>query len=389
MFVVVNFQFFKTDNQMKIYQSSLYAAAQVADVEIPFDPNMIFVFISPDFDDKEAFITSLSNKYKNATITGCSTAGEILDISVYDKTVALTAVQFEKTAIRLATVSLEGKVSSFEAGDRITTILNGKDLKHMLVFSDGLTVNGAELVNGLKSQLPKEVSITGGLAGDGPNFNKTFVISNGDILQNNIVAVGLYGDALKVGYGSKGGWDSFGVERLVTKSVDNVLYELDGQPALQLYKSFLGEKAKELPGAGLLFPLSMRDTENKIPLTRTILAIDEEAQSLTFAGNIHEGSYVRLMKANIDRLIMGAEQSAQITKKATTESAQLAFLISCVGRRLVMNQLVEEEVEAVRDVLGPDTNITGFYSYGEIAPFDEFSPCKLHNQTMTITTLSE
>jgi len=374
---------------MKIYQNSLFAAAQINDVDIPFDPNVIFVFVSPDFEEKHSFISSLSKKYSDAIITGCSTAGEILDISVYDKTIALTAVRFEKTALRFATVSMEGEVSSFEAGSQVSAILDDKALKHMLVFSDGLSVNGADLVDGLRDSLSKDISITGGLAGDGADFKETFVISNGEILEKHIVAVGLYGDALKVGYGSKGGWDSFGVERLVTKSVDNVLYELDGQPALALYKSFLGDKAKELPGSGLLFPLSMRDKENKKPLTRTILAIDEEAQSLTFAGNIHEGSYVRLMKANIDRLIMGAEQSAQITKSANSESAQLAFLISCVGRRLVMNQLVEEEVEAVRDVLGPDTNITGFYSYGEIAPFDEFSPCKLHNQTMTITTLSE
>lgn len=374
---------------MKIYQNSLYAAAQVDDVDIPFEPNAIFVFISPDFEERHSFIRSLSEKYSNAIIAGCSTAGEILDVSVYDKSVALTAVNFEKTGLRLATVSMESCASSYEAGDKISSILNTADLKHMMVFSDGLSVNGAELVEGLRSRLSKEISITGGLAGDGPDFNQTFVISNGQILDKSVVAIGLYGKALKVGYGSKGGWDSFGVERLVTKSEGNILFELDGQPALELYKSFLGEKAKELPGSGLLFPLSMRDKENNKPLTRTILGINEENQSLTFAGDIYQGSYVRLMKANIDRLILGAEQSAQITKNTNEDSAQLAFLISCVGRRLVMNQLVEEEVEAVRDVLGPATNITGFYSYGEIAPFDEFSPCKLHNQTMTITTLSE
>ena len=374
---------------MKIYQNSLYAAAQVDDVDIPFEPNAIFVFISPDFEERHSFIRSLSQKYSNAIIAGCSTAGEILDVSVYDKSVALTAVNFEKTGLRLATVSMDSCASSFEAGDKISSILNAEDLKHMMVFSDGLSVNGAELVEGLRNRLSKNISITGGLAGDGPDFNQTFVISNGHILDKSIVAVGLYGEALKVGCGSKGGWDSFGVERLVTKSEGNILFELDGQPALELYKSFLGEKAKELPGSGLLFPLSMRDKENNKPLTRTILGINEENQSLTFAGDIYQGSYVRLMKANIDRLILGAEQSAQITKNTNEDTAQLAFLISCVGRRLVMNQLVEEEVEAVRDVLGPDTNITGFYSYGEIAPFDEFSPCKLHNQTMTITTLSE
>ncbi|NRA92567.1 MAG: FIST C-terminal domain-containing protein, partial [Psychroserpens sp.] len=184
-------------------------------------------------------------------------------------------------------------------------------------------------------------------------------------------------------------WDSFGIERLVTKSKKNVLYELDGLPALELYKSFLGDEADNLPSSGLLFPLSMRSNETEKPVVRTILGINEEDQSLTFAGNIPKGSYVRLMKANIDRLIGGAEASAKALNKTTDESSELAILISCVGRRLVLKQLVEEEIEVVREVIGDKPQITGFYSYGEIAPFGAFSPCELHNQTMTITTLSE
>jgi hypothetical protein len=250
-------------------------------------------------------------------------------------------------------------------------------------------VNGAELVRGLQSKVDQDVSITGGLAGDGSNFKNTFIVHDGEIHSKKIVALGFYGKDLKIGFGSKGGWDSFGIERLVTKSKDNILYELDGKPALQLYKSFLGDKAKDLPGSGLLFPLSMRDNDNQMPVVRTILAIDEAQQSLTFAGNIPEGAYVRLMKANIDRIIDGAEQSAIISKEFAHGPNQLAILISCVGRRLVMKQLVEEEVEAVNEVFENKIFTTGFYSYGEIAPFDKFSPCSLHNQTMTITTLAE
>lgn len=95
------------------------------------------------------------------------------------------------------------------------------------------------------------------------------------------------------------------------------------------------------------------------------------------------------MKANIDRLINGAETSAILANKIHDNKSELAILISCVGRRLVLKQMVEEEVEVVREIIGEKPSITGFYSYGEIAPFGEFSPCELHNQTMTITTLSE
>ncbi len=375
---------------MKVYQQSFTKETPLNDHFIGFEPMVIFLFVSPSFGPQKSFIEKLHSLYPNAIKIGCSTAGEILGNQVYDNSVALTAVAFDHVKLKLVEVDIEDvDGDSFNAGKSISTQCQGPSLRHILVLSDGLNVNGAELVKGLHDELSESVSITGGLAGDGPDFGKTFVIINDQITNKKIGALAFYGDDLKIGFGSKGGWDSFGVERLVTKSNKNVLYELDNQPALSLYKSFLGDKAKDLPSSGLLFPLSLRDDDNKTPVVRTILAIDEEAQSLTFAGNIPEGAYVRLMKANVDRIINGAEKSAIITKETMNDECQLAFLISCVGRRLVMKQLVEEEVEAVNDVLGPQVSTTGFYSYGEIAPFDKFTPCALHNQTMTITTFAE
>jgi len=375
---------------MKIYQHKILHLEDLDALDIDFIPEVFFLFASPSFVGTEEFVSKLADKFENAILIGCSTAGEILGNEVLDSTIALTAVKFDNTKIRIEEVDLVAyNLDSFAAGQVLSHRLKGTDLRHIFVLSDGLIVNGAELVKGLHTDLDKSVSITGGLAGDCSNFKNTFVIAGAKIASKKIVALGLYGSELNIGFGSKGGWDSFGIERLVTKSKNNVLYELDGQPALELYKSFLGDMAKDLPGSGLLFPLSMRDEDNHIPVVRTILAVDEKSGSLTFAGNIPQGSYVRLMKANIDRIIGGAEQSAIITKGSTETQHQLAFLISCVGRRLVMKQLVEEEVEAVNDVFDNNIYTTGFYSYGEIAPFDKFSPCTLHNQTMTITTFSE
>lgn len=375
---------------MKIYQHKVLHLQDLDHLDLKFVPDVFFLFASPTFIGTEEFVSKLACKFENAILIGCSTAGEILGNEVLDSTIALTAVKFEKTKLRIEEVDLVAcNLDSYEAGKAISSKLMGPDLRHIFVLSDGLIVNGAELVKGLHADLDKSVSITGGLAGDCSNFENTLVISGNKVASKKIVALGLYGPELSIGFASKGGWDSFGIERLVTKSTNNVLYELDGQPALELYKSFLGDMAKDLPGSGLLFPLSMRDEDNQIPVVRTILSVDEKNGSLTFAGNIPQGSYVRLMKANIDRIIGGAEQSAITAKNSTEDQHQLAFLISCVGRRLVMKQLVEEEVEAVNEVFGNDIYTTGFYSYGEIAPFDKFSPCTLHNQTMTITTFSE
>ena len=375
---------------MEVYQKSIKAIHEVDAMIIDFQPELFILFISPTFEDKDETLIKLTTLYPESLMFGCSTAGEIMGDEVMDSTISLTSIHFNSTKLKLSSLNLGPvKANSKEAGKILSNDLQGEDLRHILVLSDGLNVNGAELVKGLNTELPKGVSVTGGLAGDGAIFGHTFVIANGEKLSNCIVALGLYGKDLKIGYGSQGGWDSFGVERLVTRSIENVLYELDGKPALELYKSFLGDKAAELPGSGLLFPLSMRDDENKIPVVRTILGINEEDQSLTFAGNIHQGSYVRLMKANVDRLINGAEESAIISKEIIDQESQFALLVSCVGRRLVLKQLVDEELEVVKDVLGEQVPMTGFYSYGEIAPFNKDTPATLHNQTMTITTFAE
>ena len=330
--------------------------------------------------------------YPDANILGCSTAGEILDTQVSDNSLVTTAVQFEHTQIKTARINLDAVGgSSFLAGSSLAQSLAGKDLVHVFILSDGINVNGSELAKGLLTHLPENVGVTGGLAGDSDRFNETVVLHGGvHPEKSTISALGLYGTRLKVGYGSFGGWDPFGPERIVTRSKANILFELDGRSALELYKEYLGEHARGLPATGLLFPLNVRTGQNATPLVRTILAVNEKDQSMTFAGDIPEGSYARLMKANFDRLIDGAASAAKSAHSAFgSASPDLAILISCVGRKLVLRQRTEEEVEAVRDALGEKTALTGFYSYGEICPTATGGKCELHNQTMTITALLE
>jgi hypothetical protein len=328
-------------------------------------------------------------RWPHAEIVGCSTAGQIAGTTVFDQGAVATAIQFEHTRIALATVETSAAESA-AAGKALATELNRPGLVHVLVFSEGIEINGDALVRGLSNGLPSHVTVTGGLSADGEAFHETLVLARGQICRRAVVGVGLYGDRLRVGYGSLGGWDPFGPERMVTRSAGNVLYELDGQSALALYKRYLGDHAKELPASGLLFPLSLRMSENAAPVVRTILSVSEDDQSMTFAGDVPEAGYVRLMKANFDRLIDGAVGAARVsTQSLANTSADLALLISCVGRRMVLRQRIEEEVEGVREIVGPSAMITGFYSYGEISPFTPSARCELHNQTMTVTTLTE
>jgi len=350
---------------------------------------LVLLFGSPACLKQTAWQEDIAQAYPKAHRLGCSTAGEIYGTEVTDETLVATAIAFEHTRIQGASLRLDEVSDSYRAGERLAKSLPHESLVHVLVISDGQNANGSALVAGLTEHLPAGVTLTGGLAGDGDRFQETLVQWDAAPAPDVIAVLGLYGDRLKVGFGSLGGWDAFGPERVVTRSEGNILYELDGQPALALYKKYLGEHAKELPASGLLFPLSLK-TDGSESVVRTILGINEAQQSLTFAGDLPEGGHARLMKANFDRLIDGAVGAAQTSFEALGKhSPELALLISCVGRKLVLKQRIEEEVEGVQDVLGRETVLAGFYSYGEISPFTPSAKCELHNQTMTITTLSE
>ncbi len=339
--------------------------------------------IKDRFDEIKSF-------YPNASIMVCSTSGEILDTHVYDNSIVVTAICFEQTELKYFSTEIKSIESSYETGKILASSFAPQGLKHLFLISDGQKVNGSELVRGINDVLPPEVTVTGGLAGDGTLFQRTIVGLNNYPSEGKIAAVAFYGNNIVVNYGSFGGWDSFGPDRLITKSKNNILYELDGQSALDLYKKYLGDQASGLPGTALLFPLSIRINNESNSVVRTILSIDEENKSMVFAGDMPEGSYARLMKANFERLIDGASLAAKNTNKIKNDnSCELALLISCVGRKLVLNQRIEEEVEGVREVFGSKIILSGFYSYGEISPFNPSAKCELHNQTMTITTFSE
>jgi len=381
---------------MKIGQKSWTQDAGWVDIskeKISVPPQLVLMFAGRQLLEEGERFKEVRALYPDSHILTCSTAGEIIATQVRDNSVALTAVFFEKTTVKFTQASIESNKESLEVGKKLASDLLGQDLVHAMVFSDGQKVNGTQLVQGFNTVLPPDVSVTGGLVGDGADFKKTLVGLDESGREGNVVAIGFYGTALRVGYGSLGGWDPFGLERTITKSEDNVLYELDGKPALELYKEYLGEQAKDLPGSGLLFPLRLRikNGDKEVEVVRTILGVDEAKQSMTFAGDMPMGAQATLMKANFERLIDGASGAGSMSIEPLGSSqAQLAILISCIGRKLVLKERVEEEIEAVQAEIGEGVPMIGFYSYGELCPVASTEKqCELHNQTMTITSFRE
>lgn len=350
---------------------------------------LVLAFGDVDEIGNDARYTELQELFPGATVIMSSTAGEILDEEVKDNSIVATAMHFEKTNLKLAEVNVSECADSFECGKAIADQLEHEGLRHVFLISDGVMVNGDELVNALNNYFPQDVLITGGLAADKGRFTQTLVGLNGIPVNGKIVAVGFYGKELLVGHGSFGGWDEFGPIRRVTKSKGNVLFELDQQDALQLYKTYLGPKKEQLPQSALLFPLSVKKPNEEGTLVRTILSINEDDGSMVFAGDIPEGSEVRFMMANFDKLIDGASEAARTSMSMQDENPSCVVMISCIGRKIVLDQRVEEEVESVKDIFGSDVVYNGFYSNGEISPLVANAKCSLHNQTMTITTYNE
>lgn len=327
----------------------------------------------------------LRERYPAAQLVGCSTGGEILEEEALDESIVAAAVEFAATSVQVACEPIESGAESERVGGALAARLVAPELRCVFVLSDGTRVNGSALVRGLRSALPAGVVVTGGMAGDGARFASTVVGADAAPQVGQVVAVGFYGSALRIGHGSVGGWERFGPERVITRARDNVLYEIDGEPALALYKRYLGKDAAGLPGSALHFPLAIQ--RDGAELVRTVLGIDEAEQSMTFAGDMPEGAAVQLMRGSMARLVSGARDAA--TQAAPSESETLAVLVSCIGRKLLLGQRASDEVEAVASALGPGAVTLGFYSYGEFSPHAATGQCELHNQTMTITTFFE
>ena len=354
-------------------------------------PNLVLVFAAPRFFNDPGFAPGLAAAFPGARRVAVSTAGEISDQGVSEDSAVVSAIRFDNTRFRIAATDIAGMADSATAGQRLAAQLLAPDLKAVILLSQGVAVNGSDLIDGVVGVLGKQVPLTGGLAGDYGAFTQTWTLLDDVVSDRMMLAIGLYGDSINFAHGSFGGWQSFGPARRATKAVGNVLYELDGEPALDIYRRYLGEYASGLPASGLLFPFAiLSDDRQETGLIRTLLAMDETVGSLTMAGGIPEGGFLKLMHASTDALIDGAEAAAEAAHRMHASQGQsLALLVSCIGRKLVMGDRVDEEVEAVAAVFGRNCQLAGFYSNGEISPFIESTDCKLHNQTMTVTWLSE
>jgi hypothetical protein len=340
--------------------------------------------------EKKEVIEDIRKEFPYENLVFGSTSGEIIGAHVFDTSIVVTAIEFEKSSFIVKTANIfDFDKNAKLLGEKLIQELPKAHLKHVFVLSEGSFVNGSALIEGIETSFKDKISLTGGMCGDGSRFEKTVASYKENPKEGEVIIIGFYGDSLEISFASFGGWSPFGPERIITKSDGNVLFEIDDLPALDLYSKYLGDKASELPQASLLFPLNVTPNGKSKPVVRTILSINKENNSMVLAGDVPEGSKVQLMMASVDAIADGAYEAAKLAMENRVNQPQLALLVSCIGRKLVMDQRVEEEIEEVINVIGKKTSLTGFYSYGEMAPFQGETACELHNQTMTLTLISE
>lgn len=376
---------------MKIIQ-----AIKVADTPFEFknytvlNEPLVLVFGNRYLLEKETIYKEIRTLFPDGHIVFGTTAGEILGYEVHEASVALTAIEFENSSFLVRTKNMaDFDNNGVTLGASLMKEFSKEGLRYLFLVSEGSIVNGSALIKGIELDKEVAVGLSGGMCGDDERFEVTLAAYNENPKPSEIVAIGFYGDELEITSANFGGWTAFGPERTITKSEGNILYELDGKPALDLYKRYLGEKAQELPTSALLYPLSVRSKSGDEPIVRTILNIDEDNNAMILAGDVPMGSFVQLMMSTVDDLANGAKTAAEFAMRNRKTNPQLAILVSCVGRKLVMDQRAEEELDEVKAVIGEETSVCGFYSYGEMAPFAGKEFCKLHNQTMTLTLFSE
>ena len=351
---------------------------------------LVLVFADRLFLEKDEILDEIKEEFPYDQMVFASASGEISGTQVNDNSVVVTAIEFEKAAFLVERANiLTLNKDSRELGSNLMARLPLTGLKHLFILTDANHVQVGALINGIESVLNQKVAITGGVCSDSPRFQRTVLSYNSTPIEGEVIVIGFYGESLEITYASCGGWIPFGPERTITKCKGNVVHEFDDRPALKIYTDYLGSMAKKLPDPTVTFPLNITENSEQRPVVRGIVSVDRSKNSITLAEDIALNSKAQLMTASVDSIVAGAHEAANMAMKNRMKKPQVALVVSCSGRKAVMQQRVEEEIEEVSYVFGEDVPVVGFYSAGELAPFHNEKSCILHNQTMTLTLISE
>ena len=343
----------------------------------------------------QELLKGVADVVKTGNLIGCTTGGEISDLGISTGSAVLGGIVTDKIDFHIAS-AVNLKQDSEEAGKNLARQLPG-NVSHVQLFSDGLTGNGCAILRGINSVFKGQTPIVGGTAGDDGKFQRTWQFAGDKLLSDAVVAIGFSGD-FRIGTGAKSGWAPIGVAKKVTRASGNTLYELNGESALKVYERFLGKHAAKLPAIGVEYPLGLTESnrdrwsdggEYDSFLLRATMSVDRRQGSITFAGEIPEGARVHLTCGDSASILSAVEKAA---REAISDLGgglpNVVFCYSCYARKIVLGRRITEETDIVRQSIGKDTPLMGFYTYGEFCGVSSDSACYLHNETISLGVIS-
>ena len=352
-------------------------------------PQAAWLFCAPEKGLKD-LLGGINDALGIRNIIGCTTDGEISSDGFRTDSAVLGGIVSDQIDFHLASVKDLGQDCE-RAGITLAAKLP-ENVNYIQLFSDGLTGNGCAILRGLESVLDKTIPVCGGTAGDAGRFRRTWQFAGNRVFSNGAVAIGFSGN-FQVGTGASSGWSPIGLAKKVTRSVDNILYELNGEPALNVYERALGKHASKLPAVGVEYPLGLvtergAEGEKDYLLLRATMSVNRKEGAISLAGEIPEGSTVHICCGDSASLLEAAKKAGRLAL-ADLEGRRpvMIFIYSCMARRLILGRQVEEEINCIREAVGPDLPVLGFYTYGEYGRIKKGGPNRLQNETVTVSVI--
>jgi hypothetical protein len=360
----------------------------LAELKNGFRPTLAVVFCSPQLPYTD--LGDLFDQY-DIDLLGCTTAGEIVNESLHEAAISCLLMDVKRTDYKL--IFCENKKSIFETGQQLRHKADAAFANPaLIVTSAGVVNDGEEIVRGLKAaEIPREIPLFGGLAGDDLSITNTYIFSRKKITHDGMAAIVFDNDKIEIKGIATSGWQALGTAHTITKAKGNLIYTINNEPALDFFIRFFGfhdnanVKGKQISTISAQYPLQVMRGNDEYAVLRSPIKGDDETRSLMLVGALREGDRFRF---SISPGIEVIDQTIAELKSFLhdTMDADALILFSCKGRHAALGPFLEDELQGIYEHWKKP--MVGFLTYGEIGNVRN-GICEFHNETCSLLAIKE
>lgn len=351
-------------------------------------PQAGLLFAGIDFEHQQ-LLDAIDDAWPGIELIGCTTDGE-LSSSLGFRDDSISILLFASDTIDFASglgrgLSVDTEVACQQAVEQARAKTE-REPRLCITTPEGLTVSGQMTVEALRNALGQDVDLFGGLAADHRKYESTRQFCGRQVVSDSVPILLLSGP-LFYSFGVASGWKAIGDPGMITRSQGNVVYEIDGAPAVEFYRRFLGKEFKLSTDIPLII---LNDAEEPEYLRSSSGCVDEETGAITYQSDVPEGIRAQLSITDRAAILEGCEESIRKALQGFpgNKKPEAAVIVSCSARKLLLGTKISEEFRILRENVGPNLPVCGFYSFGEIGPqkSDSTKPI-MHDQTFTMLLL--